>query len=96
MQRVLDVAGSSGIYLRAPLPGGYDVHLYSHVLHDWDEARVVRLLVASFAALPPSGWLLDHDARLDAPWRPAGPQTHGKRDVGTIQQFAGFGHARQT
>lgn len=49
-----------------PLPGGYDVHLYSHVLHDWDADRVEHLLASSFAALPAGGWLLDHDTHLDA------------------------------
>lgn len=48
------------------LPGGYDLHLYSHVLHDWDEDRVRALLGASFAALPPGGWLVDHDVHVNA------------------------------
>lgn len=48
------------------LPGGYDLHLYSHVLHDWDEERVRALLGASFAALPPGGWLVDHDVHVNA------------------------------
>jgi SAM-dependent methyltransferase len=49
-----------------PLPTGFDVHLYSQVLHDWDEPRVRQLLRSSFAALPPGGWLVDHDAHVDA------------------------------
>jgi hypothetical protein len=49
-----------------PLPGGYDVHLYSHVLHDWDAERIENLLVSSFAALPAGGWLLDHDTHVDS------------------------------
>lgn len=49
-----------------PLPAGYDVHLYSHVLHDWDAERVEHLLAASFAALPAGGWLLDHDTHINA------------------------------
>jgi hypothetical protein len=48
------------------LPAGFDVHLYSQVLHDWDGPRVRRLLAASFAALRPGGWLLDHDTHVDA------------------------------
>ncbi|WP_129842002.1 methyltransferase [Streptomyces sp. RFCAC02] len=48
------------------LPAGFDTHLYSHVFHDWDEARVRRLLAASFAALPPGGLLIDHDVHIDA------------------------------
>jgi SAM-dependent methyltransferase len=48
-----------------PLPAGPDLHLYSHVLHDWDEDAVSRLLAASFAALPSGGHVADHDAHLD-------------------------------
>lgn len=49
-----------------PLPRGYDLHLFSNVLHDWDELRVRRLLAASFESLVPGGWLVDHDTHLDA------------------------------
>lgn len=49
-----------------PLPTGYDLHLYSHVLHDWDAEHVAGLLAASYAALPPGGWLVDHDTHIDA------------------------------
>jgi hypothetical protein len=46
------------------LPTGYDAHLYSHVLHDWDAARVEQLLSASFESLAPDGWLIDHDTHI--------------------------------
>ena len=49
-----------------PLPTGHDVHLFSQVLHDWDTQRVGALLAASFTALEPGGWLLDHDAHINA------------------------------
>lgn len=48
-----------------PLPPDHDVHLFSHVLHDWGEPQVRQLLSASFAALTPGGWLVDHDAHLN-------------------------------
>lgn len=48
-----------------PLPEGCDVHLYSHVLHDWDEPDVRRLLASSFASLQSGGMLVDHDAHID-------------------------------
>lgn len=48
-----------------PLPGGFDVHLYSQVLHDWNHERVMVLLASSYAALEPGGWLLDHDTHID-------------------------------
>jgi predicted O-methyltransferase YrrM len=111
VRRVLDIGGSSGIYLcslidrspgirgavfeRSPVdvaarkllaergyagrvdvvtgdmfsdrfPDGYDLHLLSHVLHDWDEASVHRILAGSFATLAPGGWLVDHDVHIDA------------------------------
>jgi hypothetical protein len=48
------------------LPAAADVHLYSNVLHDWDEPVVRHLLGKSFAALPPGGLVLVHDAYLNA------------------------------
>jgi predicted O-methyltransferase YrrM len=49
-----------------PLPPGYDAHLFSNVLHDWDVPLVRRLLQASADALPPGGAIIIHDAFLDA------------------------------
>ena len=56
----------TGDMFRDPFPGGFDVHLFSQVLHDWDAARVERLMAASFTALPRNGRLVDHDAHVDA------------------------------
>jgi len=53
------------------LPAGYDLHLYSHVLHDWDVTAVEALLRSSFAALPSGGRVVDYDAHLDSPREPA-------------------------
>lgn len=47
-----------------PLPTGFDIHLYSNVLHDWDEQAAWSLLRKSFDALPPGGALVLHDAHL--------------------------------
>jgi len=49
-----------------PLPAGYDVHLFSNVLHDWDEPEVRHLLAASFRNLAPGGLLVIHDAFINA------------------------------
>jgi hypothetical protein len=46
------------------LPGGHDLHLFAHVLHDWDVPAVESLLRASFDALPRGGWVVDYDAHL--------------------------------
>lgn len=48
------------------LPLGHDIHLLSHVLHDWDEDDVRRILDVSFNALASGGWLVDHDAHINA------------------------------
>jgi predicted O-methyltransferase YrrM len=48
------------------LPTGFDVHLWSNVLHDWDEAAVRGLLAKSAAALPRNGLVVVHDAFINA------------------------------
>lgn len=48
------------------LPQDCDVHLFSNVLHDWDEPRVAELIDKSFAALPRGGTLVIHDMHIDA------------------------------
>ncbi len=53
-----------GDMFRDPLPPGFDMHLFSNVLHDWDTPVVKRLLEKSFAALPPGGLLIIHDMHL--------------------------------
>ncbi len=51
--------------LASPLPGGFDVHLFSNVLHDWDVSVVEQLIQKSFAALAQGGTLIIHDAHLN-------------------------------
>jgi len=48
------------------LPSGHDVHLFSNVLHDWDEPVLRQLLASSFKALPTGGMLVVHDAHINA------------------------------
>ena len=48
------------------LPAGFDVHLWSNVLHDWDEADVRKLLAKSHATLPSGGLVVIHDAFINA------------------------------
>jgi predicted O-methyltransferase YrrM len=57
---------AAGDMLDGPLPSDADVHLYSNVLHDWDEPVVRQLIVKSFDALPPGGLVVIHDAFLNA------------------------------
>ena len=46
-------------------PDGYDVHLISHVLHDWDFNEVRAILKNSFASLNPGGKIIIHDAHIN-------------------------------
>lgn len=59
------VSVASGDMFGDPLPAGYDVHLWSNALHDWDAATVKLLLEKSFAALPPGGLVVVHDRHLN-------------------------------
>ena len=72
-QRAIDKRGYgarvgvvAGDMLAEPLPEGYDVHLWSNVLHDWDVPIVKQLLQASAAALKAGGAIVIHDAFLNA------------------------------
>ena len=56
----------AGDMLAGALPADADVHLYSNVLHDWDEPVVRQLIAKSFDALPAGGLLVIHDAFLNA------------------------------
>jgi acetylserotonin N-methyltransferase len=56
----------AGDMLVDDLPEGYDVHLWSNVLHDWDVPIVKQLLDASARALPAGGEIVIHDAFLNA------------------------------
>ncbi|MEO6786491.1 MAG: methyltransferase, partial [Chthoniobacteraceae bacterium] len=56
----------TGDIFAGPLPAGFDVHLWSNVLHDWDEPAVRDLLAKSYAALPSGGLVVIHDAFINA------------------------------
>jgi predicted O-methyltransferase YrrM len=59
------VGVAAGSFFDDEWPAGHDVHLFSNVLHDWDEPEVSALLRRSFAALPAGGLLLIHDAFIN-------------------------------
>jgi hypothetical protein len=56
---------ASGDMFADPWPDDCDVHLFSNVLHDWDEPDCRRLLAASAGCLPADGRMLVHDMFLD-------------------------------
>jgi len=47
-------------------PHGFDLHLFSNVLHDWDSREVGTLLENSYRNLNPGGRIMIHDAHLNA------------------------------
>ena len=55
----------AGDMFKQELPSGFDLHLISNVLHDWDEPIVKQLLAKSFRALQPGGTLVIHDAYIN-------------------------------
>jgi SAM-dependent methyltransferase len=56
----------AGDIFKERLPSGFDAHLISNVLHDWDVREVRKILAASAAALAPGGLLIIHDAYINA------------------------------
>ena len=56
----------TGDMFKPEWPTGFDVHLISNVLHDWDEPLVRDLVARSYQHLPTGGLLLVHDAHLNA------------------------------
>lgn len=71
------VSVHSADMMAEPLPEGFDVHLYSNVIHDWDKETVLRLLRSSFAALQPGGRVVIHDSIL-----------HGEPDPRPVAEYS--------
>jgi SAM-dependent methyltransferase len=57
-----NVSVIAGDMFKEAWPEGFDLHLISNVLHDWEEPMVKQLLAKSFQALQPGGTLIIHDA----------------------------------
>ena len=55
----------AGDMFKEAIPSGFDLHLFSNVLHDWDVPLVRELLAKSFDALESGGLLLIHDVHLN-------------------------------
>jgi len=59
------VSVATGDMFTSPFPDGYDVHLFSNVLHDWDVPAVNALLRKSFETLLDGGMIVIHDMHLN-------------------------------
>jgi predicted O-methyltransferase YrrM len=63
MNKKIDIL--AGDMFNNDLPPGYDVHLLSHVLHDWDINEVKTILKNSFRNLESGGMIIIHDAHIN-------------------------------
>jgi hypothetical protein len=62
-EKVMVIAGDM---FEEELPRGYDAHLFSNTLHDWDMSDVKRLLENSHRNLDRNGMVIIHDAHINA------------------------------
>lgn len=92
------------------IPTGFDIHLFSHVLHDWNMEQNTVLIRNSFGSLNRGGVIMIHDAHLNAD--KTGPlsvaeysvllmfSTCGKSysvsELGEAMEAAGFTEIRET
>ena len=60
------VAVVKGDMFKDCLPERCDVHLFSNVLHDWNEPLVQELVAKSAEVLPAGGLIIIHDAHINA------------------------------
>jgi SAM-dependent methyltransferase len=56
---------AQGDMLTDALPEGYDLHLWSNALHDWDSSTVNQLIGKSYSALRPGGMIVIHDSHVN-------------------------------
>ena len=56
----------AGDMFSGELPPGHDIHLYSHVLHDWGADAARELMHKSYRTLPPGGMVAIYDAHINA------------------------------
>ncbi|HLF34497.1 MAG TPA: methyltransferase [Cyclobacteriaceae bacterium] len=54
-----------GDMFQSEFPIGFDIHLYSHVIHDWDIDEIRILAGKSRESLNPGGMIMIHDTHLD-------------------------------
>jgi SAM-dependent methyltransferase len=59
------IATHCGDFFVDPLPRGHDVHLYSMIMHDWNEEHDRLLLRKSFDALPSGGTVILSELLVD-------------------------------
>ena len=104
-----DILVEAGDMFEDELPAGYDIHLYSHVVHDWNEEQNSILFKKSYNSLNSKGILMIHDAHLNED--KTGPlsvaeysvllmfSTYGKcysvTEIKSLMHVAGFTNVKQ-
>jgi hypothetical protein len=92
------------------IPVGFDIHLFSHVMHDWNLEQNIILLRNSYDSLNNGGIIMIHDAHLNS--KKNGPlsvaeysvllmfSTYGKcfsySEMETIMESIGFTNIQET
>ena len=56
----------AGDMFKDKIPKGFDIHLFSNVLHDWGSNKVKKLLKKSYLNLKSGGMVIIHDAHINA------------------------------
>ena len=90
-----------GDMFRDEFPPNFDIHLYSHVFHDWEAKDLKTLAKKSFKSLNPGGIIMIHDAHINR--QKTGPMsvaeysvlvmfaTKGKcYSIGEMEEILGF------
>jgi predicted O-methyltransferase YrrM len=77
----------SGNMFEDELPKEYDIHLYSHVLHDWDTEQNKHIIKNSFRNLNGGGIIMIHDAHLNK--EKSGPLSVAEYSI--FLMFASYG-----
>jgi predicted O-methyltransferase YrrM len=55
----------TGNMFKESLPEGYDIHLLSHVIHDWDFNKVRYILEKSYRSIEPGGMVIIHGVHIN-------------------------------
>jgi 3-hydroxy-5-methyl-1-naphthoate 3-O-methyltransferase len=59
------IAVHAGDFFADPLPPAHDVHMYSMIMHDWNQEHDQLLLRKSFEALPSGGTIIISELLVD-------------------------------
>ena len=88
------IAVHGGDFFADALPPGHDVHLYSMIMHDWNQEHDRLLLRKSFDALPNTGMIIISELLVDDD--KSGPATRPRDDPVWYRAIASAATRRST